>query len=239
MHGATGNVYTGLHEFEDMSFLLHALRREDLFIDVGANVGVYSVLASGAAGARTAAFEPVPQTFDQLLDNIHINRISELVSCNNKCIGAAKGEVYFTSGEDTTNHVVEQGNEKSGIRVSVTTLDEEIRSLPLCAWMKIDVEGYEKNVLDGAGNLLKSEQLKGIIIELNGSGRRYGFNDADVDQLLKKNGFIRVTYSPLQRRIDEAESFYPHGNNIYIRSVNLVKERVKEAPPYSIRQITI
>lgn len=37
--GATGNLYTGLHEFTDMSFLLHFLRSEDLFIDIGANIG--------------------------------------------------------------------------------------------------------------------------------------------------------------------------------------------------------
>ena len=43
MTGATGNLYCGLHEFEDMSFLLHFLREEDLFIDIGANVGSYTV----------------------------------------------------------------------------------------------------------------------------------------------------------------------------------------------------
>src|SRR5947207_3361417 len=52
MHGATGNYYCGLHEFEDMALVLHALRPGDLFFDVGANVGSYTVLAGGAAGAR-------------------------------------------------------------------------------------------------------------------------------------------------------------------------------------------
>src|SRR5262249_8696404 len=58
MMGATGNIYVGLIEFTDMMFLLHFLRRGDLFFDIGANVGTYTVLASGVCGAKTWAFEP-------------------------------------------------------------------------------------------------------------------------------------------------------------------------------------
>lgn len=47
MRGATGNVYVGLHEFESMGFVLHVLRSSSAFIDVGANVGAYTVLAAG------------------------------------------------------------------------------------------------------------------------------------------------------------------------------------------------
>jgi hypothetical protein len=42
--GATGNLYVGLHEFEEMAFALHFLRPGDLFADVGANVGSYTIL---------------------------------------------------------------------------------------------------------------------------------------------------------------------------------------------------
>src|SRR5579872_7449447 len=59
MTGATGNLYCGLHEFGDMAFLLHFLRAGDLFVDVGANVGSFSVLASGVVGASSIALEPV------------------------------------------------------------------------------------------------------------------------------------------------------------------------------------
>lgn len=46
MTGATGNWYCGLHEYEDMSFVMHSLRSGDLFVDVGANIGSYSILAA-------------------------------------------------------------------------------------------------------------------------------------------------------------------------------------------------
>src|SRR3954464_6025907 len=52
MTGATGNIYAGLHEFEEMAFTIHLLRPGDLFVDVGANIGAYTVLAAAVAGAR-------------------------------------------------------------------------------------------------------------------------------------------------------------------------------------------
>jgi hypothetical protein len=55
MTGATGNLYVGLHEFAEMAFLLHFLRRGELFADVGANVGSYSVVAGAAVGADVIA----------------------------------------------------------------------------------------------------------------------------------------------------------------------------------------
>src|SRR4051812_48596523 len=60
MTGATGNWYCGLHEPTDMAFVLHLLRPGDHFLDVGANIGSYTVLAAGAVGARVTSVEPLP-----------------------------------------------------------------------------------------------------------------------------------------------------------------------------------
>src|ERR1700737_2016418 len=75
MTGATGNIYVGLHEFADMMFMLHFLQEGDLFLDVGANVGSYTVLASGVCRASTWAFEPDPNTVRHLRRNIAINEL--------------------------------------------------------------------------------------------------------------------------------------------------------------------
>ena len=63
MSGATGNIYFGLNDFAEMGFLLHYVKQDDIFFDLGANVGVYSILASVNAGARSIALEPVKETF--------------------------------------------------------------------------------------------------------------------------------------------------------------------------------
>jgi hypothetical protein len=64
--GLTGNLYYGLMEMEEMSFLLHFIRDEDCFFDIGSNVGAYTILASQHSLAEVHAFEPHPQTFNFL-----------------------------------------------------------------------------------------------------------------------------------------------------------------------------
>jgi hypothetical protein len=104
MTGATGNVYAGLHEFADMAFTLHFLRPGDLFLDVGANIGSYTLLASGVCKAKAISFEPDSQTMALLRRNIDLNRLHECVELKEAAVGAEEGEVEFTTGRDTGNH---------------------------------------------------------------------------------------------------------------------------------------
>jgi len=105
MTGATGNIYVGLHEFTDMMFLLHFLRTGDLFLDIGANVGTYTVLASGICKASTRAFEPDPSALAALRRNIEINNLQDLVTVHGVALGASNREVAFTMGRDTANKI--------------------------------------------------------------------------------------------------------------------------------------
>jgi len=91
MTGATMNFYCGLHEAADMAFVFHLLRVGDGFLDVGANVGTYTILASGAAQARTLAVEPIPATFNRLMRNIRINDLLSHVDSLCLAVGAHSG----------------------------------------------------------------------------------------------------------------------------------------------------
>ena len=104
--GLTGNLYCGLYEFTDMAFLLHVLRKEDLFVDVGANVGSYTILACASLGARGYCIEPVPSTYLRLMDNIRLNNLTGNVECLNIGIGDKEGSAQFTSNRNCTNHVL-------------------------------------------------------------------------------------------------------------------------------------
>ena len=113
MTGATGNLYCGLHEFEDMALVLHALRPGDRFVDIGANVGSYSMLAA-ATGAEVMAFEPIPATCRWLQRNVAVNALDESVHVLNQGVGRAKGVLRFTAGLDTVNHVVAENESAAG-----------------------------------------------------------------------------------------------------------------------------
>lgn len=229
--GLTGNIYSGLHEFSDMGFLLHFLREEDLFVDVGANAGSYTILACSCVGARGIAFEPVPSTYSKLIKNVRINCLEEKVKCFNNGVGATHGVIDFTSDSDTMNHVIALGEicEKK-VSVGVTTLDLELSGL--CpSLLKIDVEGYEVPVLEGAQETLKNKSLNSVIMELNGGGGRYGFSDSKVIELMFDYGFKSYGYNPIGREIiDRSPAELNSGNAIFIRDISFVQDRLRGAP---------
>lgn len=122
MTGATGNIYCGLHEFVDMAFLLHVPRPGDLFVDVGANIGSYTVLASAVCGARSIAIELDPGTVQSLRRNIEVNHIKDRVKVVEAAVGGAAGSLRFTVGQDTTNRVA-ASTDLATQEVQVRTLD--------------------------------------------------------------------------------------------------------------------
>src|SRR5690606_29639488 len=122
MTGATGNLYCGLHEFKDMAFLLHFLREEDTFVDIEANVGSYTLLASAHVGAQSLSFEPLPKTFKFLNQNVELNELSKKVRTYNMALADKVGKLSFTSELDTMNHIATE-SDKNVIEVEVSTLD--------------------------------------------------------------------------------------------------------------------
>jgi FkbM family methyltransferase len=231
MTGATGNLYCGLHDFNDMFFLLHFLRKGDLFVDIGANIGSYTVLAAAHCGVETISIEPVPATFSHLMDNISINHIAHIATPLNMALGSIEGTITFTSSYDTVNHVA-TAEDKNTIDVQVNSLDHIIGDRNP-ALIKIDVEGYETEVLAGAQQVLQNTSLKAIIIELNGSGGRYGYDENKIHDLLLSKGFLPFIYEPFLRELKKVESFGSH-NTIYLRDIDFIQARLKTAEKVEI-----
>jgi len=165
MTGATGNWYCGLHEVHEMAFVLHLLRPAEHFVDVGANIGSYTVLAGGAVKARVTAVEPIPATFAHLQRNVALNDMNDRVRCCQVGLSDKPGALRFSSGLDTVNHVLAEGEDLPGVDVPVTRLDDLIgQDVPVL--MKIDVEGFEGAVLRGSEDIIR--RFKPVLfIELN------------------------------------------------------------------------
>jgi FkbM family methyltransferase len=236
MTGATGNIYMGLHEFYEMAFLLHFLREGDIFFDIGANIGSYTVLASGHVAAKTFAFEPIPSTFQKLEKNIRVNGINHLVKAFNVGIGSQKDTLIFTSSLDTVNHVVpdyQKETSENTIQVNTITIDETVSQNDVPILVKIDVEGFETEVINGMKSTLSNEKLKAIIIELNGSGGRYGYNENDIHLKLINTGFEAFRYDPFHRRLNALETF-GHFNTLYLRDIKFAGDRVTTADNISM-----
>ncbi|MDC0434305.1 FkbM family methyltransferase [bacterium] len=235
MTGATGNIYCGLHEYEDMAFVLHLLRSGDLFVDVGANIGSYTILAS-AAGAKILAFEPVLSTFESLLDNIYLNRLQELVEARNAAVGSTVDILAMSADQGPTNKVVKRGETYAGetIQVQQVSLDKVLKgNIPKI--IKIDVEGYESEVLTGATKTLEDSRLQAVIMELNGSGHSYGYNESELHQYMIDIGFSNCTYEPASRSICKVDVEHSGvGNTLYIRDIMTTQLELSNAPSYHV-----
>lgn len=229
MTGATGNIYLGLHEFNDMGFLLHFLRDEDVFFDIGANIGSYTILASGHCKAKTISFEPIAATFDSLQKNIALNKLEHLVIAKNIGISDSENILLFTNSMDTVNHVLATSENSSLVSsIPVYPADYFLKDFGCPSMIKIDVEGYEDWVLKGMPLTLKNEKLKAIIIELNGSGYKYGIDDTQIHNELLLLNFHPVNYNPFTRILTRLKSF-GDTNTIYIREIEFVEMRIKNA----------
>lgn len=236
MTGATGNWYCGLHEPDEMAFVLHALRPGDLFADIGANVGSYTVLAAGAVGANVICAEPLPDTFDHLMTNIRVNHLDALVDAHCCGISDHAGELSFTAGLDTMNRVARPDEGLPTRTVPVVTLDELCKDR--CpAVMKIDVEGHELPVLDGASRVLASPELKAIVMETNGAGQRYGVSDDVIIDRLRASGFTPCRYDWQSRTV--APVARGANNTIFIRDPEAMARTCQESRRYTLVNGTI
>ncbi len=232
MYGATGNVYLGLIEFNDMSFLIHYLRDTDLFIDIGANVGTFSILASGVAGATTIGIEPIPVTYQNYLDNININRLNDKVTALNIGLGSCKEKLQFRTDLGCSNCVTDSIDD-TNVNVDVSTLDEVSRG-KIATVLKIDVEGYEYKVLSGASSVLNSGKLNIIIIELKGHAQNYGVGDDEIHELLLSHGFSPFKYKASNRELIALDNYDGEHNTIYIRNIELAMQRINDAPEFEV-----
>jgi FkbM family methyltransferase len=155
--------------------------------DVGANIGAYSLVAA-ARGARVVAFEPAYQNFNQLNRNVTMNRFDDRVDAYACGLGAetkiAKFSFLDLSTGTSKGFTNEQGyyhlpHDKPAVEklVMVFALDEFVERFktPLPTMLKVDVDGGEAEVIDGARKTLASMALKTVLIEIDDrTGRKDG-----------------------------------------------------------------
>ena len=228
-------VYTSrLWDFPEQMFVLHALRPTDLFADVGSNVGGYTVLASAVAGARSVAFEPVPATFAELQRNIRLNAIEHLAVPHRIALGSESGVIRMTDWRGGMNHVVGAEETTGTVEVQMTTLDELLGDEP-CHVIKMDAEGFEMSILNGAARTMANPALRGVIMELNSSGGRYGILDQDVHAEMTRHGFAPYNYDPMTRQLSPLQTYNRDGiNTLYIRDIETASRHVRESVAYEV-----
>jgi len=152
-------IYANPPDYCEMLAWRRVLRPGDVFIDVGSNVGVYAIWAA-EKGADVVALEPALDTFRLLKKNITLNGYR--VHAINAAAGSVSGTTRFTSGQDSVNHFDPSGT----VEIPVVTLDTVIGDRAV-AGVKIDVEGFELDVLRGCVRALSERRILLIQLEWN------------------------------------------------------------------------
>ncbi|HXB59661.1 MAG TPA: FkbM family methyltransferase, partial [Candidatus Acidoferrales bacterium] len=204
---------------------------------VGANIGAFTVLAAGVTGSRVVAIEASPDTFESLSNNVRLNGLQDRVRCILAAAGPKEGEIQFTSGLGTENCVNPENNGANTVKVKMNTLDAQLADTPPNV-LNIDVEGFETEVFAGAANTLKSPQLRAILIEKNGSGARYGFDENILHDEIRRHGFVPCNYKPFERQLISWQEGASE-NIIYVRDVAAANERLRGTAPFKLRDLSV
>jgi FkbM family methyltransferase len=169
-------------EWRELKIMLDACRRlkPEIFFDVGANLGLYScVLARNNAVPRIVAFEPDRANHKRMSLNLAINGLTDRVELHEAAVGAAPGRASLVPSEAANrgmSHLV-TGDETGAYSVEVVSLDDMFRIDGKTIAVKIDVEGFEIEVLMGAAQLFtrnrgfaqiegRVDRVAGVITEL-------------------------------------------------------------------------
>jgi FkbM family methyltransferase len=231
MASATGNIFWGLSEPEEMGFCLHLLRPGDVFLDVGANVGVFTILAL-AAGANAIAVEPGSAAFAALERNVRSNGYLDRVDFRKVAVSDHIGHAKFSyCGASPTNHLIVD-EEPNSIEVPLTTLDAIVDGRPIVL-LKIDIEGFELPALRGATSVLSNKDLKAVIVEVDRGPDDKIFYSSDLLQLVNSAGFQPASYDPYARQLKPANERMTN-NLIFVRDFASVQRTVTDAPRFSL-----
>ncbi len=175
-------IYANPPDLPEMLVWRRALRDGGLFVDVGANVGSYTILAA-ELGAEVIAVEPAADTFGLLSENIALNGYP--VRAVQAAAGRRCGTARFTSGLDAVNRLAVDGPAVT----EVVTVDSLVGDRRVHG-MKVDVEGFEIEVLHGAARALAGRRIGLIQLEWNeASWSAVGTDRRPVAELLAGHGY--------------------------------------------------
>jgi FkbM family methyltransferase len=216
---------TGAYEEGTLGVMQSVLRPGDRFLDIGANVGLMSLVAAGAVGpkGRVDSFEPLPEIGELLASSVDINHLSN-VHVHPFALGSEPTTLTMSRHPEINRGSASlslKGSEESQVQIRIETLDafEQATKAQPPAMLKIDVEGWELEVLKGAIGTLSNEPKPVLCIEFSTSHPLQGGTPQSMFDMLEGLGYsghcltgsksTRSTLAPISR------DAIPHHDNVF------------------------
>lgn len=149
-----------------LEVFVNETEEEDIIYDIGANVGLYSLIL-GKKAKKIHAFEPQPANFFRLRENVKHNQMEDTISSHNIALG--EKERYLNTTHGMTTFKLNNTSDKSENKTQVVRGDKykKDQGIENPNIIKIDVEGFEKNVLSGLKQILQKKECRAIFVEVH------------------------------------------------------------------------
>lgn len=234
-------IYCRGFEYNERLLTLRLLRPGDVYMDVGANIGLYTLLAADRVGVagKVFAFEPVSHIYERLLENVRLNGLRNVTS-ERLAVSDSGGELTITTagtGFDAWSSLGQpyMGGELSREQVQTVSLDDfaaEQALLGKVTMMKLDVEGWESRVLQGAGAILSRDDAPTLFVEFTeAAAANAGSSCKELHGVLTSYGYEMFLPTPGARSLEPfpPRSDYPNVNLLAVKSRDWVESRLREA----------
>jgi FkbM family methyltransferase len=231
------DIYQGKFELQEQKFLNTFLKEGDIFIDIGANLGLFTLIAARCVGNKGSvyAFEPCSRTFKRLLENVELNHFAN-VSCYQLALSDHAGQREMTilsNGFDAWNSLTHTSrNPFATQRVDCITWDDFSKQhglLGSVTMLKIDVEGWEKNVILGGAEALSRKDAPLLQVEFSdATSRAAKITCKELYQTLLELGYQVFKYDAILKKIisHPLQETYDYTNLIATKNPSEVAARL-------------
>ncbi len=220
---ASSVLYAGLFDFDEMNFVVRYLRAKDNFLDVGANVGVYTLLASSViTEGFLHAFEPSTQARHRFEENVRINALANVV-LHPVAIYDAPGNMFLTCTKDSINYLLEAKFSEDVEEVRAVRLDDEVGDISFTLG-KMDIEGAELPALRGARRMLEAYNPPVWLVEVSNVCHRYGSSKDALITYMQESGYRAALYASQDNALRWMDNTETTPQNVLM----IAEERSKE-----------
>lgn len=218
-------MYNYIIDWEEFNLIKSIVKKEDICFDIGANNGYYSVWFSLYGFVHS--FEPNEKSFNRLLQNINVNKI-ENVEANNFGIGGEKGVAKFTLNKDIQNHILIGKTNIDSVEIRIDTVDNYLleNNIERIKFLKIDVEGFEFDVLLGAQNALKNKKIEIIQLEINNSIVNSGHTEIELIDFLKAYGYHLAKFDVENKKLVKIDFEISRENYFAVYDINCLNKEL-------------
>jgi FkbM family methyltransferase len=228
---AAAVLYCGLYDYDDMNFLLRYLRSNDSFLDIGANIGVYTLLAASKINdGKIYSFEVLPKNFARLQENLKLNDLNQVDSYE-LAVSNQPGNISLDLAEGDSMPFITHTATNTTISVPTDTLDDLLKNQQIdnLTLAKIDIEGAELLAFQGAVSLLKQQRPLVWIMEINDTVKNLGHQKQEVVEFIQSYGYSLYSYNADTNQISPITIETKQGNNVLAIAdcaVNFVCDRL-------------